>query len=126
MQGKTTLRKEVPYPAHYNVPLVRLLSQVNPMYAIPCNFFKTHFNIILPSMPSYVKWSRSCKLPSRTPPYTFPFCLIRSTFPAHQPNNVVSSADAVRCCSLSLALVQNVFSAPPQRCRNVVFRLCIL
>ena len=41
----------------------RILSQINPVHALPSYFFKIHYNIILPSKPRPSKWSYSFTFP---------------------------------------------------------------
>ena len=55
------------------------LSHINPLHALPCLFFKIHFNIILPS--TSMSW-RSALLPHRNLICSSPLPLA-ATYPAH-------------------------------------------
>jgi len=44
-------------------PLAPILSQMHPIHAIPPDFFKMHFNIILPFKPGFSKWTLSLSFP---------------------------------------------------------------
>ena len=49
------------YPLHNGLPLVPIMSHMNPVHALPPIWCKIHYIIILPSMPGSSKWS----LPTR-------------------------------------------------------------
>jgi len=51
------------YGIHNSPPLVPLLRQIGSVQALPTEFFKIHFNIILPFMP----WSSTLSLSFRFP-----------------------------------------------------------
>ena len=48
---------------HNSSPLVLTLSQINPIHALPANFLKINFTIILPSTPRSSKWPLSVGFP---------------------------------------------------------------
>jgi hypothetical protein len=45
------------------MPLGLILSQINPVHILTPYLLKSHFNIILPFMPSSPKWSRPFRFP---------------------------------------------------------------
>ena len=69
------------YRLHNTAPLVCVLSQINPVHALPSYFFEIRFNIILPyvGLPSVFFLSSS---PTKTL-YAFIVFLIRATCPAY-------------------------------------------
>jgi hypothetical protein len=54
------------YSVHMSSPLVPIQSHINPVYALPQNFFRIHFNIILPSTSSSYKWLFRSGFPTKT------------------------------------------------------------
>ena len=51
--------------ALYKSPsLLCILCQINPVHAPPSHVLKIHFNIILPSIPMFSKWSPSLRFPN--------------------------------------------------------------
>lgn len=72
--GNSTTSQEIPctlqnqkvhYHGHKSTPRVAILSQINSIHTIPSYLFKIHFNIILPSMPSYSKWPFCFRFPHK-------------------------------------------------------------
>jgi len=61
------------YRIHNNPPLVPVLSQINPVYALLSAFLKVHIKIILPLTHMSSKWSTSLRFPheSRYTPQSF-------------------------------------------------------
>ena len=58
-------------PCSQNPALIPILSQVNNVLAIPIHFYRTHFNIILPVMPTSSNWSVSYSIPCHNPLFIF-------------------------------------------------------
>jgi hypothetical protein len=54
---------KIHFPVHKYPPVVPILSQTNPVHAFTSYFLKAHFNIILPSLPKFSKWSLSLTFP---------------------------------------------------------------
>lgn len=48
---------KVHYCVRKNLLLVAVLGQINPVFPLPSYFFKIHFDIVLPYMPSSFLWS---------------------------------------------------------------------
>jgi len=48
---------KVHYGIHEGLPMVPMLSEMNPVHALPLYFRKIHYNIILPPIPRSSKWS---------------------------------------------------------------------
>ena len=70
-----------------------ILSQINPVHTFSSCALMSHFNIILPPMPGYSKWSLSHRFSHQNPGCTCPLhvcsisCLSHSSW-FHHPNNV--------------------------------------
>jgi len=73
--------------AHYQThksPPVPFLSRINPVHTVLSHFLKTHFNIILSSMPGSSKWSLSLRFPHQSHKYT---SLLPRTCYMHRPSH---------------------------------------
>jgi len=44
---------KVPYRVHEHLPLVHIVSQINPVHTSPSYFFKFHFNTVLTFWPGF-------------------------------------------------------------------------
>ena len=58
---------KVNYCAHNILPLVPVLSQINPAHVLPPYVFKVHFNTVFLSTPTASKWSPSFRYPQPKP-----------------------------------------------------------
>jgi len=59
------LNPKVHYPVQKHPRRVSVISQINPVHALKTEFFKIHFNIILPSTPrSYSLFPSLCSPPT--------------------------------------------------------------
>ena len=61
----------VDYRIHYSPPPVPILNQTNPVHDLS-HFRKIHFNITLPSIPGFSKWSISLRFSHQSPVCTAP------------------------------------------------------
>jgi len=52
---------------HKSISLDPVLSQMNPVHAVPSYFFKTHFNIMLPSTPRFYQQVSRLQFPHQNP-----------------------------------------------------------
>ena len=71
------MEPEGSFRIHKRPPPVPILSQIDPVQAPASHVLKTHFNIILPSMPGSSKWFFPSGFPTK-PLYTpllFPYVL---------------------------------------------------
>ena len=88
------------FRVHKNQPLVHILSQVNQVYNLPYNLFKTHFNVILPSVCRFSKLPFFFVFRTKTP-YAFSFpqtaCHIPHPFNSwfDHPNNVLTENNSI-------------------------------
>ena len=81
------------YRVHNSPPLVPLLRQISSVHALPTEFFKIHFNIILPFMPRSFTLSLSLRFAHRNlyaPLFSLPYVLhsppISSSWVYHSNN----------------------------------------
>ena len=75
---------KIRYGVHKRPPLIRILSQTDPVHAqLPKDFVKMYFNIILSSTSETSKFSLSFSFP-QVNLYAPTFPPIRATWPAHQ------------------------------------------
>jgi hypothetical protein len=63
----TLWNPDVQYLLQRRTPPVPILRQINPIRALTSHFFKTHFNITLPSTPRSSKWSSFLQFPHQYP-----------------------------------------------------------
>jgi hypothetical protein len=92
----------VQYRAHMSATLVSILSQINPVYDLPTDFFKIRFNIILLSAPESTKWSLSLRSPNQNPVRASPSssratCHAKLTSSFDNPNYILVSEIPTRC-----------------------------
>ena len=58
---------KVHYHIHNSQPTVPIPRQINPVYSLPSDVFKMHFNIILPYKPRYSKCPLFFRFPHQNP-----------------------------------------------------------
>jgi len=89
-----------------------VLSQINPIHALPTPFLKIHLNIILPSIPGSSKWSLSLRFPPpKNPVCTSP--LLHVCYMAHpsrsssyyHPNNIWWAVQIIKLLIMYFSLL---------------------
>jgi len=80
------------YRVHKIPQFVHVLSQINPVHALPGNFLKIHRTIMLPLTYRSSKWTLSLRLPHQNSLCTSPLTHMSSKFrPSsfNQPDNIL-------------------------------------
>ena len=70
---RTLRNPKVHYHIHNSQSIVPIPRQINPVYSLPSDVFKIHFNIILPYKPRYSKCPLSFRFPHQNPVCTSHF-----------------------------------------------------
>jgi hypothetical protein len=92
-----------------------ILSQINPVHIFSSCALKSHFNIILPPMPGYSKWSLSHRFSHQNPGCTFPphicsiSCLSHSSW-FHHPSNVWWGIQITKLIIIQFSVLPVTFS----------------
>jgi hypothetical protein len=68
------------------LPLVLIVSQINPVHAVPLHLFETYFNIIFPFVPVSSKWPSSFWFLHQNHLHVCPLpCMCYMPCPSHPP-----------------------------------------
>jgi len=102
-------------PIYKSQLLACILSQINPVHTFSSFALKSHFNIILPPIPGYSKWSVSHRFSHWNPGCTSPphmcsiSCLSYSSW-SHHPNNVWWGVQIMKLVVMQFSILPVTFS----------------